>query len=315
MVYSKDLKTAAVQHYLKSNKKSFRASSKIFHCSPSILRKWAREYQANDNTFAETSQKPQVYKVTKAHTAFLSHQFGSKTLSSRALTIKLNSSFQTKLSHTTVYRTLLEQGLIVKTPKMPRVPELFLSKSRDIPLELQNFHEMVNKHNSWEIICVGETTLKVTHKKITVKYTGVFAMSSTGIVQYTIYEKGGSNKNRLIAFFKSLLETKNNHLIILNNTSTHKSVELQECITKNNKLMYTVPYEYKNQPIAGFFDQLQLKMPNVRDCTYEFFCEVVAETIAKLPPQLYSNLMHKAHLKKYDNNKNKSQKKPTNTDK
>ena len=47
------------------------------------------------------------------------------------------------------------------------------------------------------------------------KYTGIFAMTISGILSYTIYSKGGMDSNRLIEFLNKFLLEQKSKLIIL----------------------------------------------------------------------------------------------------
>ena len=46
------------------------------------------------------------------------------------------------------------------------------------------------------------------------KYTGIFAMTTKGILSYTIYFKNDINSKRLIEFLNTFLSTTKNKLII-----------------------------------------------------------------------------------------------------
>jgi hypothetical protein len=77
-------------------------------------------------------------------------------------------------------------------------------------------------------------------------------MTTKGILSNTIYFKNGINSKRLVAFFNTFLSTTKNKLIILDNASSHKNKQVQHVITKNNFLMYSVPYQNGTQTIEGF---------------------------------------------------------------
>jgi hypothetical protein len=60
------------------------------------------------------------------------------------------------------------------------------------------------------------------------KYTGVFAISVNGVVNWALYEKGGINTDRLIELLEHNIRSKlrsklRNKLIILDNAFTHRN--------------------------------------------------------------------------------------------
>ena len=85
-------------------------------------------------------------------------------------------------------------------------------------------------------------------------------MMTEGILSYTIYSKGGMDSNRLIEFLNKFLSEQKNKLIILDNTSSHKNKQVQNAITKNNSLLYSVPYQHGTQAIEGFFNVLKSRL-------------------------------------------------------
>ena len=85
-------------------------------------------------------------------------------------------------------------------------------------------------------------------------------MTTEGILSYTIYSKGGMDSNRLIEFLNKFLSEQKNKLIILDNASSHKNRLVQNTITKNNSLLYSVPYQHGTQAIEGFFNVLKSRL-------------------------------------------------------
>jgi len=54
---------------------------------------------------------------------------------------------------------------------------------------------------------------KPNNQNVFKKYTGIFAMTTEGILSYTIYLKGGMDSNRLIEFLDKFLSEQKNKLI------------------------------------------------------------------------------------------------------
>ena len=63
------------------------------------------------------------------------------------------------------------------------------------------------------------------------KYTGIFAISTNGVIGYEIYEKGGINSERLVEFLnKFVLKKYKNKVIILDNASSHRNKKVKDLI-------------------------------------------------------------------------------------
>ena len=99
------------------------------------------------------------------------------------------------------------------------------------------------------------------------KYTGIFAMTISGILSYTIYSKGGIDSNRLIEFLTKFLLEQKSKLIILDNASCHRTEVVKDLIQLNNNLLYTIPYNHRTQAIEGFFNVLKSKLAKKKGLT------------------------------------------------
>ena len=73
------------------------------------------------------------------------------------------------------------------------------------------------------------------------KYTGIFAISTNGVIGYEIYEKYGINSKRLIEFMnKFVLKKYKNKVIILDNASSHRNKKVKDLIQE--KTNYCIQY-------------------------------------------------------------------------
>jgi len=117
-------------------------------------------------------------------------------------------------------------------------------------------------------------------------------MTIEGILSYTIYFKDGTNSKRLVEFLNKFLSTTKNKLIILDNASSHKNKQVKNFITKNNSLLYSVPYQHGIQVIEGFFNILKsrLKQKN-NDLSYNNLCLNIQNVISEIPKSFYLNLI------------------------
>jgi hypothetical protein len=58
------------------------------------------------------------------------------------------------------------------------------------------------------------------------KYTGIFAISTKGVLGWELYEKSGINADRLYDFLETHITSKyKNKLIILDNASSHRTIK------------------------------------------------------------------------------------------
>jgi len=65
------------------------------------------------------------------------------------------------------------------------------------------------------------------------KYTGIFAISSQGILGWDLYGKGGIDSERLYEFLETHITNKyKNKLIILDNASSHRNAKIKELKNK-----------------------------------------------------------------------------------
>ena len=73
-------------------------------------------------------------------------------------------------------------------------------------------------------------------KEVFKKYTGIFAISTDGVLGWELYEKSGINADRLYEFLEKHIITSKykNKLIILDNASSHRNPKVKELILKHN---------------------------------------------------------------------------------
>jgi transposase len=258
----------------------------------------------NKNSFPKIPRKRKVYKMDESRILFIENELEQNPeLTIQGLTNKINNCFDKKISYTLVLNTLRQQGLRLKAIKKQKSAVSNVYQQKKVALELKTFYDKIQTHALYDIICVDDTSLgfwQTTNNKTFVKYKSIFAINSSGLLKYDIYESS-KNKDRLIEFFEILLENKENQIIILKNSQSYKSIKLQNLIQnnkKNNVILYSVPSQQKTQAIKGFFDQLKLKIRGVENLSYDLFCEFIKKIVKKLPVQLCSNLIRGAYQKK-----------------
>lgn len=97
------------------------------------------------------------------------------------------------------------------------------------------------------------------------KYTGIFAITSKCVIEWDLYEKGGINTDRLIEFLEKNITSKlKNKLIILDNASSHRNEHIKELISKNNHILYAVPYQHFTNSIENYFSMREITLTKNR---------------------------------------------------
>ena len=84
------------------------------------------------------------------------------------------------------------------------------------------------------------------------------AISTKGVLEWTLYEKGGSDHLRLIEFLGKVIKNKKNKLILMDNASCHRNQEVKDYITnKKNDLIHILTYHHFQNTIEKLFNQLK----------------------------------------------------------
>ena len=204
--------------------------------------------------------------------------------------------------------------------------EHFPSERRKIPTdkeeELKNFYRKVKQYPIDKIISLDETSVgallmpsysrcfigkrcivKTNKNFVFQKFTLLVAISNSQRIGYELYEKGGTTKERLLAFLeKNVFGKYKNHLIIMDNAGSHHNDLIREAIVKSgNQILYSVPYTPKSNSIEQYFNQLKYylkKYRNVND--FQQLKQNVQSAIHKIKPQNYANYFKDVYDRKKD---------------
>ena len=97
--------------------------------------------------------------------------------------------------------------------------EVIQNKVRIDKISLNSF--MIRKcYEEFGKRCIVKTKSQEVFKK----HTGIFAISSKGIIGYKVYKKGGIDSNRMIGFINKFINGKYiDKLIILDNASSYRN--------------------------------------------------------------------------------------------
>ena len=312
---SKDYKETAVNYYLVEDKTQEEVC-KIFKCSPRSLMRWVERYKKDGNVDIHY-RKPVAYKVKKEYVKFLLDELQkNKTSTLQELNQKLKDKYKgVDLSTTQIFRVIKDNNISLKLTRIRHEPAMRFGKEININHKIKDFYEEVKKFKIEDIICIDETSIKSLQKRnhcysrkgkrcviktqsqeVFKKYTGIFAISVDGVIDWDLYEKGGINTDRLIDFLEQNITSKlRNKLIILDNASSHRNEKLKALVNKHNNILYAVPYQHFTNSIENYFSILKSRLQKLEGLKYENLKENIKKVISEIPKEKYENIFKGAY--------------------
>jgi len=91
-----------------------------------------------------------------------------------------------------------------------------------------------------------------------------------------------------------------NKIIILDNASSHRNERVKELINKNNKLIYSVPYQHYTNSIEMFFSLLKSKLQKKQGLLYEDLNSNIKDVIKTIPKEYYKKLLNGTYNRQKD---------------
>ena len=140
--------------------------------------------------------------------------------------------------------------------------------------------------------------IKTQSQEVFKKYTGIFAVSTKGVLGWELYEKSGINTDRLYEFLETHITNKHkNKLIILDNASSHRNERIKELVNKHNKILYAVPYQHFTNSIENYFSMLKSRLYKVsgEGLTHEKLKANITNVIRGIPKEKYENIFKGAY--------------------
>ena len=325
---SEDYKISAVEYYLVEDK-SQEEVCKIFKCSSRSLMRWVEKYN-NDGEIKRYNKKPVAYKITKEQVKYALKEINkNKTITMDDLLSKIKSNYPSfDLSSRQLTRVVKDNNITLKITRIRHEPIKRFGKDIDINSKIKDFYDEVKKYKLDDIICIDETSIKSLQKRnhcyneigkrcviktqsqeVFKKYTGIFAISTKGVLGWDLYEKSGINTDRLYEFLETHITSKyNNKLIILDNASSHRSDKIKELVNKNNKILYSVPYQHFTNSIENYFSMLKSRLQKLHGLTHEKLKENITNVIRGIPKEKYENIFKGAYNRDVVYVKNKTRK-------
>ena len=325
---SEDYKISAVEYYLVEDK-SQEEVCKIFKCSPRSLMRWVEKYN-NNGEIKRYNKKPVAYKITKDQVKYALKEINkNKTITIDDLLSKIKSNYPLfDLSSRQLSRVVKDNNITLKITRIRHEPIKRFGKDIDINSKIKDFYDEVKKYKLDDIICIDETIIKSLQKRnhcyneigkrcviktqsqeVFKKYTGIFAISTEGVLGWELYEKSGINTDRLYEFLETHITSKyNNKLIILDNASSHRSDKIKDLVNKNNKILYSVPYQHFTNSIENYFSMLKSRLQKLDGLTHEKLKENITNVIRGIPKEKYENIFKGSYNRDAIYVKNKTRK-------
>ena len=134
--------------------------------------------------------------------------------------------------------------------------------------------------------------IKTSSQEVFKRYTGIFSISTEGVLGWDLYHKGGIDSNRLYDFLQKHITTKfKNKLIILDNASSHRNAKIKELVNKHNNLLYSVPYQHFTNSIENFFSMLKSRLQKLEGLKYEELKKNIEKVVREIPKDKYKNII------------------------
>ena len=138
--------------------------------------------------------------------------------------------------------------------------------------------------------------IKTQSQEVFKKYTGIFAISVYGVIEWDLYEKGGINTDRLIEFLEKNITSKlRNKLIILDNASSHRNERIKALVNKHNNILYAVPYQHFTNYIENYFSMMKSRLQKLEGLKYENLKENIQKVLNDIPKEKYENIFKGAY--------------------
>ena len=138
--------------------------------------------------------------------------------------------------------------------------------------------------------------IKTESQEVFKKYTGIFAISTKGVLGWELYEKSGINTDRLVEFLEKYITTKfKDKLIILDNASSHRNERIKDLISNNNNILYAVPYQHFTNSIENYFSMLKSRLQKIDGLTHTKLKENISKVLREIPKEKYTNICKGAY--------------------
>ena len=271
------------------------------------------ERYENEDSIKRHNREAISYKVKNEHVKFaLDEMKKNKTITIEVLLSKLKDKFKNlELTRRHLSDIIKDNNVSLKLTHIRHEPNKRFGKDININEKLKEFYKEIKKHNIKDIICIDETSINALQKRhhcyndvgkrcvittqsqeVFKKYTAIFAISYKGVLGWALYEKSGIDSIRLKKFLEDNITSKyKNKAIILDNASAHRNEIIRNLVNKDNKLIYSVPYQHFTNAIEHYFSILKSKLQKLEGLTYNELKLNIGKVIKDIPKETYKNLL------------------------
>jgi hypothetical protein len=148
---------------------------------------------------------------------------------------------------------------------------------------------------------LGEKCIERTNNsKVFTKYTFVWAITSSRILGWRVYEEGATNVERFVVFVGRLIQDNNlkGYLFIFDNAGAHKGQAIRQIIEgTGNMLIYSIPYNPSTNVIESWLSQFKHYMRTSQTRNFEQLTAECQLAIRNIKPCYYANYFKYAYRK------------------
>jgi len=262
--------------------------SKLIGCSKTSLCRWVNAYNEQGVVISQHNRTRKSYKVRKVHVQeALSLLQQNKQISMKELHDELSKRFSDlTITPRWLGHVLRDNNMTRKRTRIHHEPAKRFGVDIDFKKEVIHFYDQVRQYSLDRIICLDETSIqsymihtysrchignrcveKTSDNAVFKKCTLLAAISSNGLVGYTLCKQGGMTAERFVEFLNKHVKDKfKDYLIILDNAGSHKNNLVKNAIVQmNNKYLFTPPYYPEANAIENWFSQLKNYLKRLRE--------------------------------------------------
>ena len=325
---SEDYKLSAVNYYLTENCNQLQ-TCKIFKCSRRSLMRWVNKYKQS-NQILRQNRKPVAYKLQNDEVKYILKLIeNDKTITMSDLLDKIKMKYPNfDISRRHLSNVINDNNITLKLTRFRHEPKTRFRKPIYINKQIREFYNKVKQYKLEDIISIDETSIKSLQKRkfcysekgkrcvlktdnneVFKKYTGIFSISTKGVLGWELYEKGGINTERLYEFLeKHIVNKYKNKLIIMDNASSHRHQSIKDLINKENEILYSVPYQHFTNAIENWFSVMKSKLQKKDGLTYNNLKRNIQNVIEEIPKTTFTNIFKGSYERNNEKIKKKTRK-------
>ena len=299
-----DYKIPAVQYYLSKNKNQVQ-TCEIFRCHPRSLMRWVDKFNKN-KIITRKNKTPIAYKIKKEQVDYiLKILHDDKTITMNDMLQKVKEKYPDfDITSRHISNIVRDNNITLKLTRFRHEPTRRIGKDINKNKNIKMFYEKVKDYKIEDIIFIDEASIKSLQKRkfcysrkgkrcvakthsqeVFKKYTGIFAISTQGVLGWKLYDKGGINSERLYDFLQEYITTKykNKLIIFMDNASSHRNKKIKDLVNKDNEILHSVPSQHFTNAIANWFSVLKFKLQKKEGSTYNHLQNNIANVLRDLP--------------------------------